>query len=89
MGEELSRRVLLAGVVGLAVVGCDTVPVVPAQHQSGVTTPPPAAAEFVAFDVTASDRVGLAEVFARAAAVGGAEVTVSVGASLFDGGSGW
>ena len=36
MGEELSRRVLLAGVVGLAVVGCDTVPVVPAQHQSGV-----------------------------------------------------
>jgi len=76
---------MLGGVVGLAVVGCDAAPAVAAEHQAGVVTPPPGAGEFVAFDVTAVGRLGLAEVFARVGAVRGAEVAVSVGASLFDG----
>jgi deferrochelatase/peroxidase EfeB len=54
------------------------------EHQSGVTTPPPAAGEFVAFDVIASDRAGLTRVLVRLGAVEGAEMTVSVGVSLFD-----
>jgi deferrochelatase/peroxidase EfeB len=49
-----------------------------------VTTAPSAAGEFVAFDVTAPDRAGLARVLARLGALGGAEVTVSAGVSLFD-----
>jgi deferrochelatase/peroxidase EfeB len=72
-------------VAGLTVVGCAAPPAAAVPHQAGVTTPPPAAAEFLAFDVTASGRASLVEVFARLAAVGGAEVAVSVGASLFDG----
>jgi deferrochelatase/peroxidase EfeB len=80
----MSRRVVLAGAAGLVVAGCGAPPPVVVEHQSGVTTPPQAAGEFVAFDVIASDRAGLTRVLVRLGAVEGAEMTVSVGVSLFD-----
>jgi deferrochelatase/peroxidase EfeB len=71
--------------VGLAVVGCEAAPLAVVEHQTGVVTPPPSAGEVAAFDVTAVGSAGLAGVFERLGAVRGAEVAVSVGASLFDG----
>ena len=85
MSVVVSRRILLGGMAGLAVAGCAATSVVVRERQPGVLTPPPSAAEFVAFDVTAVGPVGLAAVFARVAGVRGAEVAMSVGASLFDG----
>src|SRR5437762_622208 len=90
------RAFLLAvGIAGLA--GCTAteavvpaMPVVPvrlaADHQPGVVTPSSAEAEYVAFDVTARDRNGLAEALrALSAPVDGVTVTIAAGASLFDG----
>jgi deferrochelatase/peroxidase EfeB len=94
----VDRRAFLlaaAGIAGLA--GCTateaaepTKPAVPRRqavdHQPGVVTPSAAETEFVAFDVTAHDRNGLAVVLrALSAPVAGATVTVTAGASLFDG----
>jgi deferrochelatase/peroxidase EfeB len=77
----VDRRAFLLGALGLAACTA-TEPVV--RHQRGVVTPPAASTEFVAFDVTARDRAGLAEALrALSAPVGGATVTVAVGASLF------
>lgn len=92
----IGRRGFLvaAGVAGLA--GCTAAersapaappvsrqPAVP--HQPGVVTPASAETEFVAFDVTASNRKGLAEVLlALSEPVAGATVTIAAGASLFD-----
>ncbi|MFC5884273.1 Dyp-type peroxidase [Kitasatospora sp. CM 4170] len=64
-------------------------PGVPAAHQAGVTTVPPAAAEVAAYRVTAAGRDGLADVLRRlgaeaAGAGAGESLTVSAGASLFD-----
>jgi hypothetical protein len=54
--------------------------------QSGVTTPPLVASEFIAFDVTVVGQAGLAEVFALIAPISRAAetLTVSVEMSLFD-----
>lgn len=51
-----------------------------------MVTPPSAETELAAFDVTASDRKGLAEILrALSEPVPGATVTIAAGASLFDG----
>jgi len=89
----IGRRAFLAtaGIAGLA--SC-TVPErpqpvgrqPPVHRQAGVLTPASAETELVAFDVTASDRGGLAEVLrALSEPVSGATVTIAAGASLFDG----
>nr|ACJ61000.1 TEG17 [uncultured soil bacterium] len=98
VNSAVDRRAFLlaaAGIAGLA--GCaatepvePTKPAVPGRqavdHQPGVVTPPSAETEFVAFDVTARDRKGLAEALrALSAPVAGATVTIAAGASLFDG----
>jgi deferrochelatase/peroxidase EfeB len=55
-------------------------------RQPGVVTSPPASSVVAAFDVAARDVVALERVFRGvSAAIGDAEVTVAVGASLFDG----
>jgi deferrochelatase/peroxidase EfeB len=96
--QAVDRRALLlaaAGVVGLA--GCTATepvkamkPAVPGRravdHQPGVVTPPAVETEYVAFDVTARDRRGLAEALrVLSAPAAGATVTIAAGASLFDG----
>ncbi|MFI5533237.1 Dyp-type peroxidase [Kitasatospora sp. NPDC051853] len=65
-------------------------PSAPVAHQPGVVTPPPSAAELAAYRVTGGDRAALAEVLrllgTEAARTGlGESITVSAGASLFDG----
>ncbi|MGN9912564.1 Dyp-type peroxidase [Phytohabitans sp. LJ34] len=93
------RTVLGVAVTGSAVLaacepGADAAPA-PAPprpevpHQDGILTPPPDAAVFAAYDVTAKDRDGLRTLLSglgeRMARVRGGTVTVAVGASLFDG----
>ncbi|MFB9694961.1 Dyp-type peroxidase [Amorphoplanes digitatis] len=60
----------------------------PPPHQAGIVTPAQAAAEFRAYDVAATARDELAALLGRIGDVAArppASVTVSVGASLFDG----
>jgi len=96
---EASRRAVLVGAVGVLAAGCgpglagepphSTPSTVP--HQEGILTPPPDAAVFAAFDVSARGLNGLEGLLRRlgvgmkgSPSVDGGTVTVSVGASLFD-----
>jgi deferrochelatase/peroxidase EfeB len=95
----LRRRVLLQGAAGAAVgmagvAACGGPPEKPApevRHPPGVISPPPDRSAFVALDVTAGDRAGLAALLerlsGRIAATAGSAVTVTLGAgaALFDG----
>ncbi|RSM40279.1 deferrochelatase/peroxidase EfeB [Actinoplanes sp. ATCC 53533] len=76
-----------AGATKPAVPGRQAVPERQAvAHQPGVVTPPFVETEYVAFDVTARDRKGLAEALrALSAPAAGVTVTIAAGASLFDG----
>lgn len=97
-GARVRRRVVLAGAAAAVAGGAGGLAArlaardVPAPgsgaHQPGVVTSPPDNAVFAAYDVRVADRAGLAALFRRlsdAARVSSAEVTVAVGASLFDG----
>ncbi|GLY02223.1 Dyp-type peroxidase [Actinoplanes sp. NBRC 101535] len=86
----VDRRTVLIGVAGLA--GCSTVEPagtsepVAVRRQPGVVTAPHPETEYVAFDVTAPDRAGLAAALeALSSPATGTTVTVAAGASLFDG----
>lgn len=96
-GARVPRRTLLAGAAALAAGGGvgAVVSSTPRRrrdgprvaHQPGVTTPPPDHAVFAAYEVTARDTAGLSALFRRltdAVAASSDEVTVAVGASLFD-----
>jgi deferrochelatase/peroxidase EfeB len=91
----MRRRTLLATVAAGAaggVMGCDRArepstrdTPAPVAHPPGVLAPPPAASVLAAYDVTATDRAGLAAALrALGRPVTGAMVTVALGASLFD-----
>lgn len=82
------RRTVLAALTagGATTAGCATVtaatPTPAVHHQLGVLTAPPAAGIFAAYDVTAG---GLEPVFrALGTETAGVEITVGVGAALFD-----
>jgi deferrochelatase/peroxidase EfeB len=98
--RRVPRRAVLAGAAALAAGGAGVAAaalkaraeppakVESAPHQPGIVTAPPDRAVFAAYDVRATDRSGLEEVLRRltdAVESSPAEVTVSVGESLFDG----
>lgn len=92
----MKRRTLLttvaAGAAGAA-MGCERGGepspgdgAAPVAHPPGVLDPPPPASVLAAYDVTATDRTGLAAALrALGRPLTGATVTVAVGASFFDG----
>ncbi|MFF0145073.1 Dyp-type peroxidase [Amycolatopsis sulphurea] len=91
---KISRRTLLgSSLTATAASGaaCSQAAVEPRQRrvrgQGGVVTPPPKATVLSAFDLQVPDKAGLAELFERMSRVPAtnAEVTLAVGASLFDG----
>jgi deferrochelatase/peroxidase EfeB len=91
----LSRRAILGAVVpGAALAACTATPDRPdsqvpprraLEKQVSVVSPPPKSAVLTAFDVQVSGRDALSELFrVMSGAAAGAEVSLAVGASLFD-----